>query len=124
MMTEPQVVDLLVRKSSDFWAELQVSDETGSTLIDFTGATLLMDVRNGQQGPVVMSLSTDNGMLVTPSVADPSVDPNVRIEIAWEALASDTVKVGTYGYDVVMVTGDYRTRLWTGQMTIKDGFTR
>jgi hypothetical protein len=119
-MTDPQVVDLLVRKNSDFRAELQVSDENG-TLIDFTGATLLMDVRNGKRGPVVLSLSTDNGMLVTPSVADPSVDPNVRIEIAWSALA---VKVGTYGYDVVMVTGDYRTPLWTGQMMIKDGDTR
>lgn len=89
-------------------------DDTGEA-IDFTGATLKIDVKD-QRGTLLIDATTDNGLL---SIVDIG-----RVEMSIPASAMESLCPGTYNIGGVCRVDGVPISLFTGTVTVIDGVAR
>ena len=101
--------------NADWKAVFEFSyDDTGEA-IDFTGATVKIDVKD-QRGTVLIDATTDNGLL---SIVDIG-----RVEMSIPASAMEPLCPGTYNIGAVCNVDGVTISLFTGTVTVIDGVAR
>ncbi len=118
METLPGKLDLKIYVGATF--SVTLTWETGSTpaAVDLTGYTAAMDIRSGEGGTLLLTLSTSNSRITLGGAAG---------TIALTITAADTAALteGLYEYDLLLTSGGgVVTPLVAGTVTVVAGVTQ
>lgn len=98
--------------NADWNMQIQVNDADTDALVDFTGASIVVQVKD-QNKCVVLDGSTANGKVTLPSTG--------VIEWLFPESEMDGLCVGSYKVGGVYELNDEVVSLFTGDLTIVDG---
>lgn len=112
-----ETLNLEIEKGATFQKTIIWKDSTG-TVIDLTGYTARMDVREDfySVNPAI-ALTTENGGIVITAL-----EGKIALNITAAATAALTIKKGVY--DLELVNGAVVTRLLEGRIRVKPEVTR
>ncbi len=103
--------DLTIEQGAT-WAQ-SMNWKTGdpSALVDLTGYTARMQLREKYGGPLAIELTTENGRITLGGALG-------TIDLLISATDTATIKARDYVYDLEMISGATVTRLIEGKITV------
>lgn len=110
---------IIFDKGADF--DLYLVFENGEgVVVDMAGSSIVMQVRDGYDGPLIDELSTENGR-----VAFADVQGRKGLHLSFPAAVSAAWQAGRFVYDILRIEADgSRARLLEGPLTARPEVTR
>lgn len=116
MMTPYTVNFKRVRRNVDWYHIIKLTSN-GTTPIDISDATFFMRVVNKATLVEVLDLSLDNGLELTTDGTDGQLSIHVSNTVM------ETIAVGVYKYDLVIVRNGVSETVMEGSVKVVDGVT-
>jgi hypothetical protein len=109
-----QTLDLTCYTNATFIQQFTYLEPDGVTVIDLTGMTCAMQVR---QIEAPFTLVVDCG----PYISTGGVLGTISIQVPYAL--TQTLSVGNYDYDLILISGSVHTRLLGGLFAVVEGVT-
>lgn len=106
----------VVPNNADWQTQFQFGDVVTGDLLDFTGASIELEIRDGNWCGTRIIASTDNGLITIVSLG--------VFELAIPASQMECLCPGTYKIGAVYSLNDSTVSLFTGSLTVIDGASR